>query len=201
MTQPVRTTWRVLFRAAVLLLPLLVSATTLAAPQNFNRDYLALPSIVQDTTRPRECTVTYLVEDSATNDTFAVRMQISPAEKAVATAGRLPCPAQVPPHVSARALDGCRERAKNPKTCVFADMGRGFESDPQINNTSENASRCASDRASQIGIACWKSGKLDVCNVACGVTAGDAITAARTRCEAKQETSCNITGAVSVLAP
>src|SRR5271166_1444094 len=116
--------------AVVLLLPLLVSATPRAAPLDFNRDILALPSIVQDGTKPRQCTITYLVEDTASNDTFAVRMQIAPYANAVAANGRLPCPATLSPRVAERALDSCRERATNPKTCVFADMARGFERDP-----------------------------------------------------------------------
>lgn len=113
----------------------------------------------------------------------------------------MPCPIMMPPRVSEAALNACRDHANKPADCVFADMSRGFESAPLIVNTSENASRCESDQASDIGLACWNSGKFDVCNVGCGATASDAILAARKRCEAKHLKTCTITGAVPVEAP
>jgi hypothetical protein len=186
--------------AVVLLVPLLVTAASQAAPQNFGID-TNLPSMIIDTTRPRECTITYLLEDISNNDLFASRMQFSPAFDAVAMKGRLPCPKSAPPRVGERALDSCRERAANQRTCVFADMSRGFETAPAATNTSQGASYCESDLASQIGVACWNAGKFDVCNVACGNTPEEAMQAARNRCEGKHQKSCTITGALPVLAP
>ena len=191
----------VTLRLAAALLPLLVTATTQAAVQQFNQGEFAPPPMLHDSTAPKQCTVTYLVEDIANNDTYAIRMQVAPSSTAVASEGRLPCPSIVPPRVGQRALDGCRERAADPKTCMFADMSRGFQSEPLIRNTSENASRCSSDLATDIGIACWKSGNLDVCNVACGSTSAEAMNSAKDRCEAKHLKGCRITGSMPVLAP
>lgn len=162
---------------------------------------LGLPPVVQDSTKPRQCTVTYLVEDIATNDAYAARMQISPAEDARPTGNLMPCPAMVSPRLAARALDECTSRAADPRSCVFADMSRGFQTEPELRNTAENASRCPSDRFSHIGIACWKSGTLDVCNVGCGPTAEEAQARARARCADKHQTVCPVSESVPVLAP
>lgn len=186
--------------ALIMLLPSLLADTTLAAPPDA---YVvpAAPQALQDD-RPKECTITYLMEDIATNDTYAARMRISPAQDATANStNRLPCPNALPERINQRALDFCRERAASVKDCVFADMGRGFSDDPERGQTSAGGSRCASDLSSQIGIACWSNGKFDVCNVACGQTASEAQRAAHNRCEAKHGKECNITGSVPVLAP
>jgi hypothetical protein len=159
------------------------------------------PPIVQDSTRPRQCTVTWLVDDIATNDVYAARMQIAPTEDAHPVGDRLPCPPSVPPRVAAQALDVCVGRAADARSCVFADMSRGFQAEPGIRATAENTSRCASDRASHIGIACWKSGGLDVCDVGCGATPEEAQAQARLRCVEKHQKSCDETGSVPVLAP
>jgi hypothetical protein len=159
------------------------------------------PPVIQDSTKPRQCTVTWLVDDIGTNDVYAIRMQITPDEDARPVGDRMPCPSNVPPRIAARALDACTARAADPRTCVFADMARSFEREQDIRNTAENTSRCASDQFSHIGIACWKSGGLDVCDVGCGKTPEGAETVARARCAEKQEKSCDSVGSVPILAP
>lgn len=162
---------------------------------------IGLPDVVRDSAQPRACTIAYLVSDVTNNDTYAVRMQITPLQNATSENGRLPCPSVVPSRVAARALNACVERAADPKTCVFSDMSREFTQAPEVRNTAENSARCLSDSASFIGIACWRSGGLDVCNVGCGGTQAEAEAAARERCETKQLQSCPTVGAVPVLAP
>jgi hypothetical protein len=157
------------------------------------------PPVIQDSTKPRQCTVTWLVDDTATSDVYAVRMQIAPTEDARAVGDRLPCPSNVPPRLAARALDVCSARAADPRTCVYADMSRGFELTPDVRNTAENTSRCPSDKFSHIGIACWKSGTLDVCDVGCGRTAEDAQVEARARCAEKQQKTCDAVGSIPIL--
>lgn len=160
-----------------------------------------LPPIVNDTTKPPVCTVTYLVTNVTTNDTIAVRMQIAPDPNDAPVNNVMPCPRAIPPRVASRALDACTRRAAEPKHCVYADMGRDFEKTRRLDNTAENNSRCASDKATDIGLACWRSGELDVCDVGCGNSAAAAIAAATERCEAKQQRQCPITGSLPVLAP
>jgi hypothetical protein len=172
--------------------------TLLAAPMPFSTNE-APPPVVVDTTKPRQCTIAYLVVDSATNDVLVPRMIVEPNPDEKGVGGLLPCPAMVPPRLAARALDTCLSRAADPKTCVFGDMSRGFEERPDARNSAENTSRCASDVDSYIGIACWRMGDLDVCNVACGKAAQEAKDLARGRCEVKHQKRCDITGAVSVL--
>jgi hypothetical protein len=187
--------------------PLLAVALLLAAtlpanagPLSFDLQ-LNVPPVIADSQAPAKCTVTYLVEDLTTNDLYAARMRIAPAETDTPTANRLPCPADMPPRVGIRALDICTTRTGEAKYCVFADMSRGFERDPDIHNTAENAARCASDKASDIGVACWMSGTLSVCNVACAGSPQDALVRARARCEEKQQHSCPITATIPVAAP
>jgi hypothetical protein len=160
-----------------------------------------LPPIVRDTSKAADCTVTYLVTNVVTNDTIAVRMQIAPDPNDVAVDNLMPCPPNVPPRLAARALDACVKRAADSKQCVFADMGRDFEKQPRVDNTAENYARCTSDRATDIGVACWRSGTLEVCDVGCGNSPVSAVAAAVTRCEAKQQRQCPITGSLPVLAP
>jgi hypothetical protein len=160
-----------------------------------------LPPVVNDTAKPPNCTVTYLVTNVATNDTIAVRMQIVPDPNDTPVNNVMPCPPDIPPRVASRALDACTRRAAEPKHCVFADMGRDFAQRPRVDNTAENNARCVSDKATHIGLACWRSGELDVCDVGCGNSAALAITAAVERCEAKQQRQCPITGSLPVLAP
>ncbi len=159
------------------------------------------PSVIEDTAKADDCTVAYLVMDTAMNDMFAVRMRITPAENDRAAGGVMPCPRDVPPRVATRALDACAARASDPKVCVYADMGRGFATQPNANNTAENTSRCSSDRAVYIGVACWRSGPLDICGVGCGVSPESAIGTAVSRCESRHQQSCGITGSLPVLAP
>jgi hypothetical protein len=178
-----------------------ISGTSLwAAPSTFENQN-GLPPVVEDTTRAENCTVTYLVTDITTNDMLAVRMQIAPGENDRPKNNLMPCPPDIPPRVASRALDACVVRAADPKDCVFADMGRDFDKRPGANNTAENASRCSSDKASHIGVACWRSGELQVCGVGCGDSPGSAMSAAVSRCEAKHQQQCPITGSVPVLAP
>lgn len=187
-------------RAAVAFMLAMASAGTAAAQGPGSYAMPPPPSVLQSH-RPQECTITYLMEDTGTSDTYAARMRISPNPNVAASDGRLPCPTLVPERINERALDFCRERAGDPNNCVFADMGRGFSEDPARGETSAGASRCASDLSSEIGIACWNNGKFDVCNVACGQTAQEARLAARNRCEAKHERLCSIIGSLPVLAP
>jgi hypothetical protein len=179
---------------------LVATAPVLATPLAWDLK-VSPPPVIQDSTKPRECTVTWLLDDTATNDVYAVRMQITPTEDARPVGDRMPCPSAVPPRIAARALDVCTARAADPRSCVFADMSRGFEAERDIRNTAENTSRCASDRAVDVGIACWKSGTLEVCNVGCGASPEDAQAAARARCAEKQEKDCMIAGSLPVLAP
>ncbi len=160
-----------------------------------------LPPVVKDTTKAADCTVTYLVTDVMTNDMIAVRMQIAPDPNDVAVNNLMPCPPDIPPRLASRVLDACTKRAADPKHCVFADMIRDFEKQPKVDNTAENYSRCASDKATDIGVACWRSGTLEVCDVGCGNSPGRAVAAAVTRCEAKQQRQCPLTGSLPVLAP
>jgi hypothetical protein len=173
---------------------------TRAAPSSFDIQN-ELPAVIKDTTKAADCTVTYLVTDITTNDTIAVRMQISPDQNDQPVNNVMPCPKEIPPRVASRALDACVIRASDPRNCVYADMSREFENRPNTDNTSENGSRCASDKASDIGVACWLAGDLQVCGVGCGNSPQSAITAAVNRCEAKHLRQCPITGSQPVLAP
>jgi hypothetical protein len=179
----------------------------LAAPQvaragtNSTDALGGLPPVVKDTAGPSDCTVTYLVTNVTTNDTIAVRMQIAPDPNDVPVNNVMPCPPDIPPRIASRALDACSRRAAEPKHCVFADMGRDFARQPRLDNTAEDHARCRSDKASYIGLACWRSGALDVCDVGCGASAALAIAAATERCQARQQRQCPITGSLPVLAP
>lgn len=172
----------------------------IAGPLSFDLD-LHVPPVIADSTAPTKCTVTYMIADLANNDLYAARMRIDPAETDAPVRNRLPCPPNMPPRVGLQALDVCISRSGESKYCVFADMSRGFEQEPDIHNTAENASRCSSDKASDIGVACWMSGKLSVCNVACANSPQDALVQARARCEDKQQHSCPITATVPVSGP
>jgi hypothetical protein len=171
-----------------------------AGPLSFDLQ-LHVPPVIADSQAPETCTVSYVIADTANNDLFAVRMRIDPAETDAPVNNRLPCPADVPPRVALRALDVCTSRTAEDRSCVFADMSRGFEREPGIRNTSENASRCASDKFSHIGVACWTSGKLSVCNVGCGNSPAEAVTQARARCEDKQQQSCPLSASLPVSGP
>ena len=190
-----------LCRTSALLLPLLLAASAAAAPQGFDLGAYGAPPVASSG-KPLICTVTYLVEDFTSNETYATRMQFTPgANAAVNAAGRMSCPIMTPPSVSQAALDGCASHAARRSDCVFADMSRGFDDSPNVVNSSDNGARCQSDQASRIAIACVREGKLDVCNVGCGQTADDAIRAAQARCEAKHRKACAITASVPVEAP
>jgi hypothetical protein len=186
-------------RAAVLLL-LFASPTANAGPLPFALD-LHIPPVIADSTAPTRCTVTYVIADLSSNDLYAARMRIDPAETDSPVQNRLPCPVTMPPRVGLRALDVCTARTGESKYCVFADMARGFDRAPDIRNTAENAARCASDKASDIGVACWMSGTLSVCNTACANSPHDAMLQAQARCEDKQQHSCPITATVPVSGP
>ena len=182
------------------LLPLLLPLHVWAAAGSFDPEE-GLTPVIEDTTRPQNCTVTYLVTDTATNDVYAARMVIPSGENERAVKGLMPCPKDIPLRVPTRALEVCISRAADPKTCVFADMGRGFEKQPLISNTVEETSSCASDTASQIGLACARAGALELCGVGCGPSPQAAIAAAVSRCAAKHQRSCPVTGSLPVLAP
>jgi hypothetical protein len=190
-------------RRGVLALVLSLQFTIFAAeagPLPFDLQ-LHIPPVISDSTAPVKCTVTYLVADLTNNDLYAARMRIDSADTDSPVQNRLPCPATLPPRLGLRALDICTTRTGESKYCVFADMARGFEREPDIHNTAENAARCGSDKASDIGVACWMSGTLAVCNVACANSPHDALDQARTRCEDKQQHSCPITATAPVSGP
>jgi hypothetical protein len=185
---------------AALFVVLLCVGVVRAGPQPFDL-HLNVPPIIADSQAPVGCTVTYLIADTADNDLFAARMRIASVEKDTPQNNRMPCPPDVPPRVGRQALDICTTRAGEAKYCVFADMSRGFELEPDIHNTSENASRCSSDKFSAIGAACWMSGKLSVCDVGCGNSPEEALAQARSRCEDKQQHSCPVSATVPVAGP
>ena len=187
-------------RAFLFLSLCLLACGAKAGPVPFDLN-LALPPVVEDSLKPPHCTIAYLMADIGMNDTYAARMRITPDENARISRGKYPCPTTVPPRIGARALDTCTARSANPKTCVYIDMSRGFETDPELRNTSENASRCASDISSHIGMACWKAGGFDVCNSACGDSPQDAIAQAVQRCAEKHGKLCTITASLPVLPP
>ncbi len=183
--------------AAAVLAATALFANAHAGPLSFDLP-LDQPPVIADSNAPIKCTVTYMIADLANNDLYASRMRIDPAETDTPVHNRMPCPKTVPPRVGLQALDTCLSRSAEAKFCVFADMSRGFERQPDIHNTAENAARCASDTASDIGVACWMSGNLSVCNVACANSPRDAVALARARCEDKQQHSCPITATVPV---
>lgn len=189
-----------LFRVAGLLAVLLPIAPAAAGPLDFNLG-LSVPPIVFDSKAPPSCTVTWLVENTANNDVFAARMRIAPSGGETPVNGRMPCPTDIPPRVPDRALAICTSHAADPKSCVFADAARGFETRPDLLNTAENGSRCTSDKATQIALACWMAGGLAVCNVGCGSSEAAAKQSAQARCEDKQRRSCAIRASVPVSAP
>ena len=160
-----------------------------------------LPPVISDTAAASVCTVAYLVEDIATNDMTIQRMRIARDENDKIVDHHLPCPKEIPPRVGSRALYECGTRAADPKTCVFADMARDFDKTPGQAATAENASRCTSDKATDIGVACWRAGKFDVCDVGCGDSPAHAISAAVERCESKHQRQCPLTGSLPVLPP
>lgn len=159
---------------------------------------LDVPPVISDSQAPQGCTVTFLIEDVANGDLFAQRIRIPAAETDQPVNNRLPCPTAILPRLGTWAREVCNSRAVDRKTCVYADMSRGFEREPQIANTAENTSRCQSDMASHIAAACWLSDKTPICNVACGGSPAEAISRAHARCEDKQQRSCPISASVPV---
>jgi hypothetical protein len=189
---------RLSIAGALLLLCRVVAAQ--AGPLGFDLG-LHVPPVIADSAAPTKCTVTYMIADLTNNDLFAARMRFGPAETDTAVQNRLPCPATIPPRIGLRALDVCTSRTGEAKYCVFADMARGFEREPDIRNTAENAARCSSDKASDIGVACWMSGSLSVCNTVCANSPAEALVRAKARCEDKQQHGCPITATVPVAGP
>lgn len=173
-----------------------------AGPLDFNLQ-MNNPPVIYDSKAAPACTVTWLLEDTADNDIFAARMRIAPAEADRPVNGHMPCPspANIPPRMADSALDFCRDHATDPKSCVFADSARGFQSRPEAGNTAENTSRCPSDTASHIALSCWMSNGLAVCDVGCGNSPAQAESAAKSRCEDKQQRSCPISASVPVIGP
>jgi hypothetical protein len=189
------------WRHGLMLLLLLANAGAAFAVPLLAGAERSLPPVVEDTTKPKRCTVAFLIQDVSTNDLYGVRMEVESNEDVQPVNGIMPCPRIIPPRVGVRALDACTSRAVEARSCVYADMSRGFELEPDARNTAENQSRCNSDRSTHIGVACWRANRLEVCNVACGTSAEDAAAQARERCETKQEKPCPITGAMSILTP
>ena len=191
---------RYCFHLAALAVVLLLTCSAQAGMLDFDTGP-SVPPVIVDTKAPPACTVTWLVDNTANNDVFAARMRIDAGEGDTPVDGRMPCPTDIEPRVADRALQECSSRSADPKACVFADMARGFEAQPDMRSTAENASRCPSDKATQIALACWMSGGLAVCNVGCGESAEAAKKAAQSRCEDKQQHSCPVAAAVPVLGP
>ncbi len=189
-----------LFQYFIAMMLLCLPVLAAPAPLPVSPD-VELPPVIEDSTQPRQCTIAFLVADTRINDIYAARMQITPAPNVRPIRDRYPCPTAVPTRFGVRAMENCMARVADPNQCVFADMSRGFERDPSTPNTAENGSRCASDLFSYIGIACWKSEGMDVCNVGCGKTEPDARAQARERCESKHLRPCEISGAVPILVP
>ena len=185
---------------AAMVLLLTGAVVAQAGPLDFDLG-LHLPPMIADSTAPIKCTITYVIADLTNNDLYAARMRIDSAETDRSVQNRLPCPPTVPPRVGLRALDVCISRNGDARYCVFADMARGFEREPNIRNTAENAARCSSDKASDIGVACWMSGTLSVCNAVCARSPAEAVMQAKARCEDKQQHSCPITATVPVSDP
>lgn len=179
---------------------LLFTGAVNAGPVAFDLQ-LDVPPVIADSQAPVGCTVTYLIADTANNDLFAARMRIASVETDQPVNNRMPCPPDVPPRVGLRALDTCISRSGESKFCVFADMSRGFEREPDIHNTSEIASRCSSDKFSHIAAACWMAGNLSVCDIGCGNAPQEAVAQAQSRCQDKQQHSCPITASVAVSGP
>ncbi len=184
-------------RRFVLAAALWFPAAALAGPVAFDTLPEA-PPVIRDTQAAVTCTVTFLITDIASGDLFAQRIRLPPAETDVAVDNRLPCPPDVLPRLPNFARGACTVRAADPKTCVFADMGRDFAAKPEISNTDAAAARCTSDTATHLGLACWQNGAIAVCNVGCGNSAAEAIGRARSRCQEKQQRSCPSTALVAV---
>ena len=123
-------------RLAILLLPMLVSAASRASPLEFNLGGYDKPTVLEGVGSLRACTITYLLQNCVTNDTYAARMQFTPAPDAIPVGAQMPCPALVPPLVAETALNECREHAAGKADCVFADMDRDFPGKPELANTS-----------------------------------------------------------------
>ena len=185
---------------AVLCAILLAGPAAWAAAVSSAED-IGVPSVVTDTTKPRQCVFAYLAVDAGNNDIFVSRQQVVPGQDESANRSRFACPTQVSTRLASRALESCLARSADRKLCVYGDMARGFESRSDIRQTAENTSRCASDLANYIGIACWDAGDRNVCNVACGETEQEARDQARGRCEVKQQKRCPITGVAEILPP
>ncbi len=187
-------------RAVLVILSLLLIAPVWAVTSPYEPPD-PLPPVIQDTAKAADCTLAYLVTDVTMNEMLAVRMQITPMANDRPMNDVMPCPSEIPLRLATRALDLCIARAADPKNCVFADMGREFLARPTVNNTAEFSSRCASDKASDIGVACWRSGTLELCGVGCGDSPKTAIASAVSRCETRHQQSCPITGSLPVMAP
>lgn len=171
-----------------------------AGPVDFDLG-LQEPPVVVDSKAPPACTVAWLVINYVTNDIFVSRARIARGDDEKPVAERMPCPAPVPVRVAERALNVCTDRALDPKHCVYADMSRGFEVQPDIHKTAENAARCSSDKALHIGVACWMAGGMAVCDSGCGDTPEAAEEQAVARCQDKQQRSCPIKASVPVIMP
>lgn len=189
-------------RPLVLFGCLLLAAPRAAWPAlDYSDGYEDFPPIVSDAQGVVPCTVAWLVTDLSTNDMTLMRMRIERDGNDKVIDGKVACPAEISPRMGREALEDCAVRAADPKTCVFADMVRDFDQQPVLTNTAENASRCASDKASDIGVACWHAAKFDVCAAACGDSPASAIASAVSRCESKHQRSCPVTGSAPVLPP
>jgi len=172
----------------------------LAGPTAFDLG-LHVPPVVVDSEAPPDCTAAWSVINYTTNDLFVARARIAHGDGEKPVNGRMACPAAIPVRVAERALDGCVATALEPKQCVYADMSRGFEAAADIRNTSENAARCTSDKASFIGVACVLVSDRPICASACGETAAEAENQAAARCQDKQQRVCLLKASAPIAMP
>jgi hypothetical protein len=149
--------------------------------------------------RPR-CTIATIVEDISTNDAYLGRTRFV-APDAPAPGQPALCPAGAAQEALRRTLEACKQHTSNSYNCVYGDMDRMFDVTTDMVDTSAVDSQCPSFSAKFIGIACQPGLAEDVCNVACGASAAEAIEAARKKCTAKHDGQCAVTNAVPVQAP
>ena len=193
------------FALAGAILSMLTGAALVAAITP-TQSPLAPPPVENQASAPRasadsnpRCTIATITSDIGTNDTFLSRMTFltlppPPNQSPV-------CPSGAAQDAARRALLACKERASNPYNCVYGDMDHMFEITTELVDTSELGSQCTSYASKYIGIACQPGDGQDSCNVACGNSAADALSAAQKKCQDQHHGDCGLTNAVPVQAP
>jgi hypothetical protein len=171
--------------------PLTAPATTSSAAQS------ATPAT--PASGPR-CTIATAISDIGTNDTYLARVTFLAPELPLPGKAAV-CPAGAAQEAARRALAACKLRASNPYNCVYADMNRMFEITTELVDTSEIGAQCPSYSAKYLGIACQPGDLQDSCNVGCGTTQADAISAAVKKCQAEHQGDCALTNVIPVETP